>query len=115
MTDAPEEVDLGGDVFILVGPEGSQIRLKVLSQNSTQGLHRHSLSCIASLSHSVGPGFEEGTQCAQGKDIEIKKENTKAPTVLCEILHMRYTLKKDQSEPKRSTGLRRRGRQVRLC
>lgn len=84
MAEPLEEVDFDGDVYLLVGPEGSQVRPKVSS----------TLLAIASpyFKTLFGPRFKEGPESAAGKDIELKHDDPRAFKLLCEILHMRYEL-----------------------
>ena len=93
MAAPPEEVDLGGDACIVVGAEGSKVRLKVSTVT---------LSKASQYFHALfGPAFQEGGQLADGKDIEIKEEDTEAFVVLCKLLHTQYEIPKERLPSKK--------------
>lgn len=91
MASDPEEIDLGGDVYVLVGHEGSQIRLKVLSSL---------LALVSQYFRTLfGSRFNEGEESAQGKDITLQDDDAQAFTLLCRIIHMQYALPKQALGP----------------
>lgn len=79
----PEEIDLGGDTYLLVGEDGGyKMRLKI----STEVLS------LASpyFRKLFSSGFKESTDLAQGRDIEIKDDNPWTFLKLCEVLHWKF-------------------------
>lgn len=79
-----EDVDLGGDVTILVGPEEGQARIKV---------SKALLSLVSKYFATLfGNTFKEGDIAAAGKEVLLKDDGAKAFVMLCKILHMRFPL-----------------------
>lgn len=89
MAEAATDVDLGGDTCLLVGQEGSQVRLKV-----SLAILKHASPYFNTL---FGPGFKEGADVTAGKDIEMQGDDTDAFVLLCKILHMRFDLPESKS------------------
>lgn len=80
----PPDIDLGGDVYLLIGPEASQVGIKVLS----------SLLVLISpyFCTLFGPRFREGADVADGKEIRLEDDDLEAFTLLCRIIHMKCAL-----------------------
>lgn len=78
-----QELDLGGDVCLLVGAEDSQ-QLRI---RASKALLQYASPYFATL---FGPHFSEGTSAGAGKDITLADDNAEAFALLCNILHMRY-------------------------
>jgi len=88
----PEEIDLGGDIRILVGPQGSQKSIKASSH-----LLAHASPYFKTL---LGPHFQEGSAAAAGKDIVLKDDDPDAFHLLCDILHMRGVVSPEPLRPR---------------
>ena len=77
-------LDLGGDVNLLGGPRGCQIRLHVLK------------ALLSLVSHYFRALFGakpcEGNATEIGEDIHLNEDEPDAIVNLCKILHRRYTL-----------------------
>lgn len=78
-----QELDLGGDVSLLVGAEGSQ-QLRV---RASKALLAYASDYFKTL---FGPRFSEGSSAAAGKDIQLADDDPQAFGLLCKLLHMRY-------------------------
>ena len=80
---APKYVDLGGDVNLLVGPQGCKVRLRV---------SRPLLSLASKYFRALfNPKFSEAKVVEEGKDIMLIEDEPEAVTNLVKILHMQYT------------------------
>jgi hypothetical protein len=79
----PRSVDLGGDANLLVGPKGSQVRIRVCK----------ALLCFASKYFNAlfSSKFSEGGLAEQGQDVMLGEDEPDAVVNLCKILHMKYT------------------------
>lgn len=78
-----QELDLGGDISLLVGAEGSQ-QLRV---RASKALLAYASDYFKTL---FGPHFSERASAAAGKDIQLADDDPQAFGLLCKILHMRY-------------------------
>lgn len=82
MPKSPRDVDLGGDISLLCGPVGCQVRLRASK----------ALLCIASpYFHAMFKGFSESAATENGRDIELNEDEPDAVANLLKILHMKYT------------------------
>ena len=83
---SPTDVDLGGDVNLLVGPPGCQTRLHV---------SKALLSMVSSYSRVMfSSNFREGASATVGEDIKLTEDEPYAAINLLKILHMNYTAPK---------------------
>lgn len=75
-----EDVDLGGDVTLVVGQEPNQARIKVL-----KALLAFVSKYFATLFSNT---FREGEVAAAGKELFLKDDDPRSFITLCKILHM---------------------------
>jgi len=75
-----EELDLNGDIYVLVGVDEPKVRIKVSS----------ALLSIASpyFRTLFGTQFKEASDIASNKDVKIEEEDKESFKLLCKILHM---------------------------
>lgn len=85
----PRNVDLGGDVSLVIGPEGCQVRIRVL-----KALLSFSSKYFNAL---FSRNFQEGGLAEQGGDVVLAEDEPDALVNLCKILHMQYTWPKPMS------------------
>ena len=79
----PRLVDLGGDVNLLVGPQGCQVRIRVC---------KPLLSFASQYFNALFSGqFSEGGLAERGQDVMLEEDEPDAVVNLCKILHMKYT------------------------
>jgi len=77
----PKDVDLGGDVSLIFGVKGCQVRIKV---------QKALLFMVSTYFRALfSPGFSEGNTA--GADIELDEDEPDAIVNLMKILHMQYT------------------------
>lgn len=78
-----QELDLGGDISLLVGAEGSQ-QLRIRASKTLLAYASDYFNAL------FGPHFSEGASAAAGQDIQLADDDPQAFALLCKILHMRY-------------------------
>lgn len=79
---APQKLDLGGDTTLIVGQDGSKMRVLVDKKLLT-GYSQYFKTLF-------GSDFSEGTAAIHGEDIVLKDDDPKDMALLLEILHRRY-------------------------
>lgn len=79
---APKDIDLGGDISLVFGPKGNQVRVKAL---------KPMLMMISPYFRTMfGPTFNEGNK-SEHEDIELDEDEPEAVINLFRILHLQYT------------------------